>query len=105
MFGVYPLLPNRLVYPEIYPNECLYSTESQLVKKLKYICTRAGYFRQLRQKNQTKFALSIKQDEKQVHSKHVNKNNDIISELIDKPDYFDKYKWSLLKEQFILEFI
>jgi hypothetical protein len=43
MFGAYPILPNRLVYPEIYEN--CYSTEAQLVKKLKYICSKPFVFR------------------------------------------------------------
>lgn len=46
LFGVYPILPNRLVYPEIYPSECLYSTEAQLLKKLKYVCSRPKLFRE-----------------------------------------------------------
>ncbi len=31
--GAIPLVPNRLVYPEIYPQECLYESEAELVEK------------------------------------------------------------------------
>ena len=33
--GCYPLVPDRLVYPEIYPDECLYADDDRLVAKLR----------------------------------------------------------------------
>ncbi|KAK9731932.1 protein of unknown function (DUF3524) [Popillia japonica] len=36
--GCFPLLPNKLVYPEIYPVQCLYDTEEELYIKLCRYC-------------------------------------------------------------------
>ena len=37
--GCLPLVPNRLVYPELYPKDpCVYNTDQQLFKKLKMFC-------------------------------------------------------------------
>ena len=44
--GCYPICPNRLSYPEIYPRECLYNTTSQLNKQLRQLCKHPGLAKQ-----------------------------------------------------------
>lgn len=36
--GAYPLCPNQLVYPEIYPQQCLYKNKDDLLSKLGIFC-------------------------------------------------------------------
>ena len=43
--GCFPLAPNRLSYPEIYPAECLYNTPAQLTKQLRQLCKNPGLAR------------------------------------------------------------
>ena len=43
--GCFPLCPNKLVYPELYPNVCLYRTEAQLHKKLRNFAKRPDILR------------------------------------------------------------
>ena len=47
LYNCFPLVPNRLVYPEIYGEvpEFLYNTDNQLFKKLKNFCVRPNRFR------------------------------------------------------------
>ena len=41
----FPLVPKRLVYPELYPSQCLYNTEQQLYKRLADFCRRPARLR------------------------------------------------------------
>lgn len=48
--GCYPIAPNKLVYPEIYPKENLYNTSSALIKMLANLCRNPKVFRTRRDK-------------------------------------------------------
>ncbi|KAJ8977790.1 hypothetical protein NQ317_014696 [Molorchus minor] len=47
--GCFPLLPNSLVYPEIYPKNCLYSNLDELYKSLEAFCLQPNLLLQLRE--------------------------------------------------------
>ena len=44
--GCYPVCPNRLSYPELYPKECLYNTNNQMFQMLKKFSLRPEKFRE-----------------------------------------------------------
>jgi hypothetical protein len=100
LFGAYPLLPNRLVYPELYPNENLYATEAQLVKKLKYFCSRPKAFRLMRLR-QINLAANNKANKINFTSTSSTAVQSPEHSCIDSANYFDKFKWISLKNDFI----
>uniref|UniRef100_B5DS82 tRNA-queuosine alpha-mannosyltransferase n=1 Tax=Drosophila pseudoobscura pseudoobscura TaxID=46245 RepID=B5DS82_DROPS len=63
--GCYPIAPNKLVYPEIYPKVNLYNTPNSLIKMLYNWCRYPGPFR----RNRDKFFQSFSFD--QYSAKHL----------------------------------
>lgn len=55
--GCYPLAPNKLVYPEIYPKDNLYNTTNALVKILSNWCRNPSAFRKHREKFRKEFSF------------------------------------------------
>ncbi|GFG35314.1 hypothetical protein Cfor_10315 [Coptotermes formosanus] len=55
--GCFPLCPNALVYPELYPNECLYRSEQQLLKMLENFCQNPSLARHMRHNLKMDFKL------------------------------------------------
>jgi glycosyltransferase involved in cell wall biosynthesis len=43
--GIFPLCPYRLAYPEYLPPECLYKTDAQFKKKLRYFAKNPSHLR------------------------------------------------------------
>jgi len=50
--GCFPVCPKSLVYTEIYPQECLFTTEAQLYKILRNFCKNPQLSRKKRQQLQ-----------------------------------------------------
>ncbi|XP_002730415.1 tRNA-queuosine alpha-mannosyltransferase-like [Saccoglossus kowalevskii] len=72
-FKCFPLCPNKLVYPEIFPEECLYRTDQQLFKRLREFCRHPHLIRNKNlQIDTTKFSWKTLQSQ----YKHILKSDD-----------------------------
>ena len=95
MFGAYPIVPNRLVYPELYAKECCYSTEAQLIKKLKYMCSKPRQFRL------SKYDIFTSNQKSSNNNNNNNRKNNSTGSLSIDNAFFNSFKWPSLKNEFI----
>ena len=61
LVGCYPLAPNRLAYPELFPDKNLYNTDQQLYKKLRDFCNKPHIPRKIWDKNCLKIESDLEQ--------------------------------------------
>jgi hypothetical protein len=95
-YGCFPLCPSTLVYPELYPKECLYKNEEQLLKTLEDFCKKPSLARHMRHNLKMDFKLfsadCLLSEYKHVlspqwHRKYTNTTTNII--LISNTAYVD----------------
>ncbi|CAD5111148.1 DgyrCDS486 [Dimorphilus gyrociliatus] len=57
--GCQPLAPNRLSYPEIFPESCLYNTDTQLLSKMRKFCKRPDILRRREKIEVSKYSSTV----------------------------------------------